>query len=371
MIKETMTPEERFITAVGLGVPDRVPVCSMFDEFTLRQKGITPKQRMDPANQPLILEAFHQIFYDLGGYDLQWHAGTTFPFSSWRGCYDMRVNSVQPGSEGALGVERESLLVEDYDRIIQLGWNGFCRELYPRLTKQSIEQLDANQKRNLPKYMEDVQWWKARGVPVHLGATALNPEVILSLGRTLPKFTLEMHRQPEKIQAVMEAMVDDQIQNAVEDARAMQIPWVHILLTRGSGTFYNLKIFERFIFPYLKKMVNAFVAQGLYVNLHCDTNWILNLPYFKEFPRGKCTLELDSTTDIFKAKEILKGYVCIKGDVPASLLSLGKPPEVAAYCRKLIDVVGQGGGFILSTGCTCPVDAKLENVQAMIDSCKH
>ena len=98
---------------------------------------------------------------------------------------------------------------------------------------------------------------------MHHGATPLNPEVILSLGRTLTKFTLEMHRQPEKIQAVMDAMVDDLIQNALETARAMQIPWAHIVLTRGSGTFYNLKIFERFIFPYLKKMVKTFATQGL------------------------------------------------------------------------------------------------------------
>jgi hypothetical protein len=370
MSNESVTRTERFMTAVTLGIPDRVPVSSMFDEFTLRQKGITPRQRLDPANQPLILEAFHQIFDDLGGYDLQWHAGTGFPYSSWRGCCDMRVNSVPPGSESTLAAERETLTPDDYDRIIQLGWNGFCREFYPRLTKLSIEQLDTNQKRAFPKYLDDVQWWKAKGVPVHQGSTALNPEVILSLGRTLTKFTLEMHRQPQKIQAVMDAMVDDQIQNAIADAQAMQIPWVHILLIRGSATFYNLKIFERFIFPYLKKMVNAFVERGLYVNLHCDTNWLLNLPYFKEFPRGKCIVELDSTTDIFKAKEILRGHICLKGDVPASLLSLGQPSEVTAYCRKLIDVIGQGGGFILSTGCTCPVDAKMENVKAMLEAAR-
>jgi uroporphyrinogen-III decarboxylase len=38
--------------------------------------------------------------------------------------------------------------------------------------------------------------------------------------------------------------------------------------------------------------------------------------------------------------------------------------------RKLIDVVGEGNGFILSTGCDCPVDAKFENVKAMIDTGK-
>jgi hypothetical protein len=368
MSQKMMTREERILTAVKLGVPDRVPVSSMFDEFALRQKGITPQQRMDPANQTRVLEAIHQIFDDLGGYDLQSRAGASFPYCNWKGCCDPRISSVTPGSEAALGVERETLLAEDYDRIINLGWNGFCREFYLRLTKQTIEQLDATQKSNFTRYLEDVRWWNARGVPVHMGATALNPEVILSLGRTLTKFTLEMHRQPEKILAVIEAMLDDLIQNSLENARAMQIPWVHILLTRGSGTFYNLKIFERFIFPSLKKMVEAFTSQGLYVNLHCDTNWILNLPYFKEFPRGRIILELDSATDMFKAKEILKGHICLKGDVPASLLALGRPEDVTAYCRKLIEQVGNGGGFILSTGCTCPVDAKMENVKAMIQS---
>jgi len=59
------------------------------------------------------------------------------------------------------------------------------------------------------------------------------------------------------------------------------------------------------------------------------------------------------------------------GDVPASLLVLGTPKEVAEYCTKLIDVVGKGGGFILSSGCFVPIDAKFENVKTMIDSAKN
>jgi uroporphyrinogen-III decarboxylase len=36
--------------------------------------------------------------------------------------------------------------------------------------------------------------------------------------------------------------------------------------------------------------------------------------------------------------------------------------------RKLINVVGKGGGFILSSGCGIPIDARRENVQAMIET---
>ena len=93
--------------------------------------------------------------------------------------------------------------------------------------------------------------------------------------------------------------------------------------------------------------------------------------YLKELPRGKCVCELDSTTDIFKAKEILKGHMCIMGDVPASLLAIGTAQQVEDYCKKLIDVVGEGGGFILSSGCGVPIDAQFDNMKEMIDTAKN
>jgi uroporphyrinogen-III decarboxylase len=52
------------------------------------------------------------------------------------------------------------------------------------------------------------------------------------------------------------------------------------------------------------------------------------------------------------------------------LLSLGTAAETTAYCKKLIDVVGKGGGFILGVACGTPVDAKFDNLKAMIDTAK-
>jgi len=105
--------------------------------------------------------------------------------------------------------------------------------------------------------------------------------------------------------------------------------------------------------------------------MHFDQDWTLNLPYLTELPRKMCVVELDSTTDIFKAKEILKDHMCIAGDVPASLSSIGTPEDMEAYCRKLIDIVGKDTGFILSSGCTVPADAKFENFKMMIDTAKN
>ena len=89
-----------------------------------------------------------------------------------------------------------------------------------------------------------------------------------------------------------------------------------------------------------------------------------------DLPAKTCVCELDSKTDIFKAKEILKDHMCIAGDVPAGLQAYGTPQEMEAYVKKLIDVVGKDTGFILSSGCTVPPDCKYDNFKTMIDTAK-
>ncbi len=105
--------------------------------------------------------------------------------------------------------------------------------------------------------------------------------------------------------------------------------------------------------------------------MHLDTDHTQVLPYMKEFPEGKYIAQWDRTTDIFKAKEIIGDRMCIMGDVPATLLKLGTPDKVKEYCKKLIDIVGKDGGFMLSSGCAVPFDAKFENVKAMFDTARN
>ena len=89
------------------------------------------------------------------------------------------------------------------------------------------------------------------------------------------------------------------------------------------------------------------------------------LEYLLELPKGKMIVRLDST-DIYKAKEILKGHHCIQGNVPSSLLQAGTVDDVKEYCKKLIDDIGKDGGFILSPRSSTD-EVKPENLKAMID----
>jgi uroporphyrinogen-III decarboxylase len=63
----------------------------------------------------------------------------------------------------------------------------------------------------------------------------------------------------------------------------------------------------------------------------------------------------------------LKGHISISGNFPCSLLQTGTPDEVIDYTKKMIDVCGKGGGFVMST--RAPVDmARPECVKALIDT---
>jgi uroporphyrinogen-III decarboxylase len=124
-------------------------------------------------------------------------------------------------------------------------------------------------------------------------------------------------------------------------------------------------MWNRFVWPYLNRLIHEVTASGLVALLHLDSNWTRELKRFRELPKGRCIVALDGETDIFKAKSVLGDHLCIMGDVPASMLYLETPETVRTYCRKLIREIGPDG-FILQSGCDIPANARLENVQAMV-----
>jgi uroporphyrinogen-III decarboxylase len=76
------------------------------------------------------------------------------------------------------------------------------------------------------------------------------------------------------------------------------------------------------------------------------------------------------STDIFRAKDVLKGHVCIEGNVPSSILQMGTVDDVREHCKKLIDYCGKDGGYILAPRSSTD-EVKPENLKAMIDFTKE
>jgi uroporphyrinogen-III decarboxylase len=59
------------------------------------------------------------------------------------------------------------------------------------------------------------------------------------------------------------------------------------------------------------------------------------------------------------------GTACIAGNVPVSMLCTGTPQAIKEYCRRLIEVAGKGGGYILTGGANMD-EGNPDNLRAMM-----
>ncbi|OBR93642.1 uroporphyrinogen decarboxylase [Clostridium ragsdalei P11] len=172
---------------------------------------------------------------------------------------------------------------------------------------------------------------------------------------------------PDKVQAALDVILEDTLESLRQQIREVKPLTVFVGAARADGDFLSLKLFDRFMWPYLKKIVEVVVDEGSFAYLHLDMCWNRFLDYFLELPKAKCIFSPDSTTDIFKAKKVLDGHMCIMGDVSPSLLTLGTADDVHAYCMRLMKEIGPDG-FIMAAGCMLPANAKVENVKAMLSA---
>ncbi len=366
-MSQAMTSEERINTVISLKEPDRVPVALYMDAFAAHHAGITLAEWVSDYEKGE--SAVEKTFADLGGCDAMIRTGCPHPDSYAMGA---AIRTKLPGRDlpaDALWQYEEApvMTVEDYDVIIEQGLAAFWQGYWPRIG------IDPANVPSIARAVSDnsrsgILRWQTRGVQIFRGGMAVLPFDMFSFARSINEFIFDLYRRPEKVLEATEACLPDMVEMAVRAAKSTGAHRVFLGATRAAPTYISPKQFEKFFLPSLRWTVERLIADGIMPFLHFDNDWTPFLHYFKELPGSKCILHLDGFTDIFKAKEILGSHMCLMGDVPPALLSIGTAEDVTEYCRRLIDQVGSGGGFILAHGCTVPADAKFENVRAIIEA---
>jgi hypothetical protein len=230
--------------------------------------------------------------------------------------------------------------------------------------------------KRLQKIGKELRKWRSKmeafdkeiqnlGFPPFVGSLTLAPfDVISDNLRGMKGTMVDMYRQPDQLleggDGILKRMLE-QIPPAVSGA----VNTVGIPLHRGSEGFMSIKQFEKFYWPTLKGLILGLIEKGQTPLVFYEGDYTSRLEYLLELPKGKIYAHFD-TTDMFRAKEVLKGHTCISGNIPCSLLQAGTPDDVKAHAKKLIDVCGKDGGFFMST--RSPVDdAQPENLKALID----
>jgi len=351
----------RIRKAVSFAKPDRVPVILEYAGFAAY---VTGTSMADFISSPArATQTMIKAFNCVGEGDGINYGSFSAHSLSYSFGAKVRVPGVDlPSDELWQVVETEIMTQNDYDSILDLGWKAFFIDyLSNRIFNDAKPEL-------LPENQEPVDVigkWAASGIPVLSGGDVTLPFELLCGGRSLEKFFMDLIHIPDKVESVMDEIVPHLAKNIVQNAsnKGYMMAWVGGW--RTAPCMISSQMWDRFVWPYFKRLVNEVINAGLIPLLHLDSNWERELERFNEFPKGKIVVALDGDTNIFKAKEILDDHACIMGDVPASLLAFGDEDEVYNYCTNLINHLGPDG-FILQSGCDIPANAKLENVKAMV-----
>ncbi|MFC1860773.1 uroporphyrinogen decarboxylase family protein [Chloroflexota bacterium] len=396
----------RLIDVIQLKVPDRVPVCPDIGFFPAYYAGITPEEAMYDYHK--LCKAWQNFVLDFEP-DSYSSASAICPGKPYEildyTMYRWPGHGTPPNSPFQC-IEGEYMKADEYDDLIRNPSDFWLRVHMPRIFKaleplrklypftdilempattsvlvpygtpeiQSALNMLMEAGRESLKWSETVgkcnkevvEW----GYPMFRGSRAKAPfDTIGDTLRGTQGIILDMYRQPDKLLEALDVITPLMIELGVSAANASGNPVVFMPLHKGADGFMSDLQFKTFYWPSLKKVVLGLIEEGLVPYLFAEGAYHTRLETISDLPEGKIIWKFDQT-NMDRAKEALGNFACITGNVPSSLLLTGKPEEIKNYCRKLIDIAGKGGGFILTNGASLDT-AKPENVRAMIETTKE
>lgn len=354
---------QRLQTAIACGTPDRVPISLVMDLFAANAVGASYPEYVSSVDRAaeIMLEALAMLG-DVDSLQFPTYAPDVLGML-WLAPMKLPGRDLPEHTQWQMD-EQVRLQPEDYDHILEMGWSAWFGQYIGKYLGNAVAAAQALQEAGPRWTME----YMRRGHVILSPLTVDHPFEHLAGARTVKEFTLDLYRMPDKIQAVMDVIMAEKREQTRGLIRAVGQPigyWVGSW--RTAPEFLSPKLWDRFVWPYMKELVEIVAEEGGTPVLHYDANWDREIERLKDLPARKCILELDGKTDIFRAKKILAGHMCILGDVHPAMLSLGTVDEVKAYCRRLLTEVGPDG-YIMAMGCAVPPDAKFDNVKAMVDS---
>jgi len=393
MMEMGKTPDElyrerlkRTEDAIRLTVPDRVPFFPRLGFFATRYAGLSHEEAMNSSDK--WLAANRRVIMDL---EPDIYSISENPGKSWE-AVDLKQMR-WPGHGGPANspyqfVDGEHLKADEYDAFLADPTDFLIRTYLPRIfgTLEPLQKLPSLQALFIggykgatsssvfvepamlqafeSLYKAGVEARKAQqqlaatheelesqGFPrAFAGPNMFAPfDIVADMFRGIQGAMMDMYRRPDKLLAMMDEILPVQLKDGIAKTKKTDgISAIYIPLHFGADGFMSAKQFETFYWPGLKGLMLGLIEAGLTPCPFLEGDFSSRLPYFAELPKGKTVLYFDST-DLFRAKKIVGDRACIAGNMPLSLLQSGTPDQVREYSKKLIDVVGKDGGFIMTS----------------------
>lgn len=366
MDNETLFQERsnRISRAINLEPVDRIPVIYMATAFSPRYMGMTQAEFVTNPDAPVeVTIAAMNRLGDLDGINMMPSAFQTVKLSLlWLSKIAMPGKEM-PENELWQVQEAELMSVDDYDLILDKGWNVFLEGYRPKILDMKL--YEAHLEWIGKDFSEVPTTFREAGYEIMACGSTTIPFESLCGARSMPKFFLDLYRIPDKVKAVMDVMLPNLIKMGIRAAELTGVPRVWVGGWRSASALLAPKIWDTLVFPYFYEIISALSEKGIISVLHWDQDWTRDLSRLLEFPAKKCVLNPDGMTDIREVKKILGDHMAIMGDVPATMFATGTPDDIHEYIKALVRDVGPTG-LLLCPGCDGPINTRPENMEAFV-----
>jgi len=396
----------RFIRAINLEEPDRVPVMLPVGFFPAYYAGGTLKTAMYDYDE--LKRAWLKFFNDFEEMDTFGGPGFVLP-GKVLDSIDYKLH-LWPGQGLAdhipsyQYIEGEYMKPEEYDAFIRDPSDWLLRVYLPRaagafagfrklgpltpfigipvfyITQFGDPEIRAAVQALLDAGQECAKWRAAvmevgqavqeAGVPSIWGGLCGAPfDLIGDMMRGTKGIMTDMYRRPDKLLEAMERLTPIIIDEAIGLASASESPVIFMPLHKGTGGFMSNEQFETFYWPTFKEVMMGLIDEGLVPLPFAEGDYTPRLEIIRDMPRGTVIWYFEEM-DMARAKEVLGDNACIAGNLPVSLLYTGTPQEVKEGCRQLIETCAPGGGYILTASAGMN-QGNPDNLRAMMEAAKE
>lgn len=340
-----MTRKERFLTALKVQRPDRVP---MFD-FLFQQ----PMYEALIGHRPVSYNAKDAVACALA---LE-HDGVWIPFGGFSGYQPDKLS--------------DKVYVDEWGTTYQqddVAWPIDSPIKYP-----------INSRADLAKYRPPDPTLPGRDADIRVACQMPNDNLAIC-GGVLGPFTcawllmgyeticLAMYDDPGIVTACCKFAVDYGKEAArLSVAAGCDAMWISDDFGDSHAGFLNSDMFREHVLPYFNELVDCIHNLGVPVLLHscgCVNQYLDDLAQTKI--ASIHPLQRTAKMDLRAVKEKYGKRFCIIGNIDSSrTLPYGKPAAVEAEAKEAIEIAAPGGGYILASDHSLHDGIPMENILAL------
>jgi uroporphyrinogen decarboxylase len=340
-----MTRRERFMAAVQVKQPDRVPMFDFLFQQPMYEKLLGRRPKIYNAKDaiPMALALDHDaVWLPFGGYNGfqpryltddtyidEW--GTTYRTTEYAWPIDAPV---------------------DYPIKSREDWRNY-KSPDPTMAGRADDILDA-------VAMERDNLVLAPGIT--------GPFTTCWLLMGYEKICYSLYDDPELLTEIFQ-MSNDYNKEAARLAvqAGGEAIWLGDDLGDSRSGFMNLKQFRKYYLPYLADLAEYVTNLGVPLLLHCCGHF---KPYLPDLAQTTISaihpMQRTANMDLRWVKENYGQRFCLIGNIDSSrTLPYGTPEEVIAEVEEAIDIAAPGGGYVLASDHSLHDGISVENILAM------